>query len=112
LTDAITRISRADGCDSSHARAAATRSLARAEITISREAGIGAARLDAAPHLYRPLRRSRLARGDVALFPQHDNGCRNEGYIRLLNVKPTVGSTPPRAGVTSFDFAQDKLCTQ
>src|SRR6202040_3008426 len=73
FTDAITRISVADGCDSSHARAAAIRSLARAEITISREDGIGVARLDAAPHHYRPLRGSRLARGRVVLFPQRDN---------------------------------------
>jgi hypothetical protein len=29
-----------------------------------------------------------------------------------LNVKPAVGFTLPSAGVTSFGFAQDRLCTQ
>ena len=70
LTDAITRTSLATGCDSSHARAAVIRSLARSEIIISREAGIRAARLDAAPHHYRRPRRSYLARGRAAVFPQ------------------------------------------
>src|ERR1019366_8380432 len=70
LTDAITRTSRADGCESSHARAAAIRPAARSEIMISREAGIDAARLDAAPQHYRLPRGSDLARGHAALFPQ------------------------------------------
>jgi hypothetical protein len=36
-------------------------------------------------------------------------------FMELRNsivVEPAVGSTPPWAGVTSFGFAQDRLCTQ
>jgi hypothetical protein len=30
----------------------------------------------------------------------------------FIEVKPAVGFTLPSAGVTSFGFAQDRLCTQ
>src|SRR5208282_535430 len=85
-TDAITRASRAGGCDSSHARAAAIRAAARSEIMISREAGIDAARLDAAPQPYRLPRGSGLARGRAALFPQSDNGCQKELLIQVHRI--------------------------
>jgi hypothetical protein len=35
-----------------------------------------------------------------------------EGEITLLNVKPAMGFTLPSAGMTSFGFAQDRLCTR
>ena len=35
-----------------------------------------------------------------------------EGRITLSNVKPAVGFTLPSAGVSSFGFAQDRLCTR
>jgi hypothetical protein len=34
------------------------------------------------------------------------------GEELYLNVKAGVGFTLPSAGVTSFGFAQDRLCTQ
>ena len=61
---------------SSHARAAAMRPAARSEIMISREAGIDAARLDAAPQHYRlPRRIGSRKRPRGVVSTTRDNGC-------------------------------------